>query len=95
MIPASSGLQNILPKSPIFCRDVDTESNEGTLRSIEQAISDQRHSLGGYERGFISKSELKGAFDFKNRMNQIFGGLGMKDSDSSRMILGKFKQATQ
>ena len=95
MIPASSVLQNILPKSPLFCRDIDTESNEATLRSIEQAFSDQRHSLGGYERGFNSKTELKGAFDFKNRMNQIFGGLSMQDSDTSRMILGKIKQATQ
>jgi len=96
MIPVGSVPQNILPKSPLFCKDIDTESNEGTLRSVEHAISDHRHSLGGYERGFISKSELKaGAFDFKNRMNQIFGGLGMQDSDSSRMILGKFKQAIQ
>ena len=35
MIPAGSVPQNILPKSPFFCKDIDTESNEGTLRSVE------------------------------------------------------------
>jgi hypothetical protein len=29
-----------MSKSPIFAKEVDTESNEGTLRSIEQAMND-------------------------------------------------------
>ena len=40
IIPSSSAIHNIMSKSPIFAKEVDTESNEGTLRSIEQAMND-------------------------------------------------------
>ena len=72
-----------MSKSPLFSKDIlDNESNEGTLRSHEPRPSGehhhQRHSLGGYDRGLNSKSELKGGVsEFKNRINHIFGGLGL------------------
>lgn len=81
----------MMSKSPIFNKELDLESNEGTLRSIEQILEDQRHSLGGPYDRFASKSELKGAFDFKNRMNNALGGIGLQDSDSSRVMPIKHK----